>query len=144
MHLLYEPHCRLHGDPKGRVHLSDFSRCQAEARATALLAIPGRHCSATSTPAPPAPASHDLGALSQHFLIYTDAAKNGAKTTCLGGLRHGFFFSVHISHRLRASPIQQLEFDISVPADFASRDRPAGLYDLSALLGITPARLEVP
>jgi hypothetical protein len=34
--------------------------------------------------------------------------------------------------------------DINVPNDFASRDRLADLYDLSAQLGITPTRIEVP
>jgi hypothetical protein len=74
MYSLYEPYRRLRGDPEGRVHLSDFGRCQAGARVIALLTMPGRHCSATSAPTPPAPAPHNPGALSQRFIIYTDAA----------------------------------------------------------------------
>ena len=110
MYALYEPHQRLSSDPEAPVTLSALGHSQALAWIEALLSTPGRHCSHPDAPRSPAQAPHISDALARRFLIYTDAAKDGATTPSLGGWCHGLFFSLPIPPGLRGYPIPQLEF----------------------------------
>jgi hypothetical protein len=168
MYSLYEPHRRLHGEPEGVVELTALGRLQVAAWISAMLATPGRHCAASLAPLGQAAAPHSDESLLRRFLAYTDAAKDGAITPCLGGCCHGFFFSVPIPVLLndgahneqmqwlhlefekangRLATVDQVRHahgEINVPADFASRDRLLELHELATQLGVTPTRLEVP
>ena len=131
MYGLYEPHGRLRDDPEGIVSLTPLGHATALAWIDALISTPGRHCAVPdAAPAPPL-APHAATALARRFLIYTDAAKEGAVTPCLGGWCHGLFFSLPIPDGLRGYPIPQLELLGIICATYVFADATAGcLTDL--------------
>jgi hypothetical protein len=106
---MYDPRRRLGGDPEGAVHLPELGLRKARAWIVALLATPGRHSHANLAAACAADRPHALDAMGRRFLIFTDAAKEGAAVPSLGGWCHGFYFSLPIPAGLRGYPIPKLE-----------------------------------